>query len=190
MAPPEPLLPALAAAVAGWFPDLGGRSIAVSEAQITADNVPTLPLAMLALLDEESDQRTARSNAPATLTERLMLQFWIAPERYKRADQSESPFWAFYNYEPLRDRLLAELAIWCSPRGGRVVYRRMDIESDALAVVISFTLTHEFEWIEQADPLCVLRVESRVVPAPGRVCTCEPPVPDCQKCQEEAWTPS
>lgn len=184
-----PVLPALAAAVAEWFPDLGGRSIAVSEAEITKDNVPTLPLAMVALVHEENGQRTTQSNIDPELTETIALQFWIAPARYKRADNSESPFWAFYDYETLRDKLMAELGRWCSPRGGRVLYRRMDVESDALAVVITFTLAHSFVWCEPIEPLCFLRVESRVVPAIGRVCTCEPPVPDCPKCNVETWTP-
>lgn len=180
-----PTLPALAKAIGEWFPDLGGRSIAVSEAEVTAENVPTLPLVMVALQKETSDH-AVRSNGDITITEDILIQFWSAPERYKRADGSESPFWAYYDYSAVRDALLMRMLDWKSPAGYRLRYVGMDIESDPLAVVLTFNFRHEFKWCRPpGEPPCIPVIRSRVEPASWThpiECCCEPAVPNCPVC--------
>ena len=48
-------LPALAEQIALWFPEVEGRSLAVSEVSITKENVPTLPLVMVAFINSVSE---------------------------------------------------------------------------------------------------------------------------------------
>lgn len=156
---PDPdTVPALARAIAGWFPELANRSIAVTENEITKDNIPTLPLAMTALVNESARQ-SARTNADPTIIERIIVEFWFPPERYRRADGSESPFWAYYSLDKLRSRLLGQLAIWRTPRGQRLTYTDGDITADQFAVTITLQFAHEYE-------LCLATYE----PAP-QVCT-------------------
>lgn len=136
----------LASSVAEWFPELNGRALAVSEAEVTKENVPTLPLAMVSLgaLKAEHAEKTARLE----IEERIFVQFWLKPERYPLADGGQSPFWAFYNYETIQDRLFAKIIDWRSKRQGRLRYVAMDIEADQYAVLLTFAFDHCFIWCE------------------------------------------
>lgn len=147
----EPTLVALARAIGEWMPELGGRSIAVSEAEITAENVPTLPLAMVAL-QKETAEYSVRNNGNPTIKEDILVQYWVKPARYRRGDGSESPFWSFYDYASVRDRLLGAAFQWRSPRKARIKYLSMDIEAEQLAVVLTFRFEHEFVWCPPDPP--------------------------------------
>jgi hypothetical protein len=162
-------LPALAKAIAKWLPELGGRAFAVSEAEVTKENMPTLPLAMVALAKETSTH-SARSNKDPLIAEDILVQLWMKAERYKRADNTESPFWAHYDYDRLRDVLLKNALVWKSPRGSRLSYKGMDIESDHLAVTLTFKFEHEFIWCadEIADDVCdVGKMTFSIIPHDG-----------------------
>lgn len=142
--------PALARAIAEWFPELGGRSIAVSEAKITRDNVPTLPLCMVSLMREVGNDsvRTQRTEPE----EQLVAEFWFEPAKYSNGEtNAETPFWAFYDYDLLRDRLVTHLRHWLSPHGSRVEYFALEVDSDQFATVITFQLRHQFVFCE-LDP--------------------------------------
>ncbi len=142
---PAPTLPALATAIRGWFPELKGRAFAVSEADVTRENVPELPLVMVALA-RESAEHSAQSNMPIQISEDVLIQFWLQTDRYRKTDGSESPFWAYYNYEAIRDTFLANTFGWRSPRDGLLQYVSMDIEADQIAVVLTFRMNHIFLW--------------------------------------------
>lgn len=145
----NPMLVDFAANVAKWFPELNGRSLAVSEAAVDAENVPTLPIAMVALESEVAEHNVA-SNGNIRITNNFVLQFWFAPERYK-SEQGESPFWAFYDYERWRQRLLRNILKYRTPVKERVRYRSMTIESDPLAVIMEFKLSTQFDYCEDDD---------------------------------------
>lgn len=141
----ESTLIALARAIGEWLPELHGRSVAVSEAEVTAENVPALPLCMVAL-QKESAEHSGSSNAHPLIKEDILVQYWVRPSRYERADGSESPFWSHYDYGNVRDRLLANAIHWRSPREARLRYISMDIEADQMAVVLTFRFEHAFKW--------------------------------------------
>lgn len=156
---PRPALLALADDLRALFPEVGGRAIAVSEAEITKENLPDLPLIMCALVRDLAEG-TAKSNQPYELTETVVVEYQVKAERYKKADGSESPFWAYYDYEPVRDRLIAFSREWRSPRNGILTYRGMDIESDRRAVVMTFSFEHKFLWCAreanvETPPACI-----------------------------------
>jgi hypothetical protein len=144
-------LPALAAYLRNAMPEFGGRVLAVSESMMTKENVPTLPLVMLALVKEEaaSEVRTNVSN----VTERFIVEVWIAPERYKTSAGKESPFWGFYDYDTLRDRVVSFTNRWKSPRGYKIAYAGLDHTSTDFAVVVCLTFTHEFRYCPPDLPL-------------------------------------
>lgn len=147
----ESTLTALARAIGEWLPELGGRAFAVSEAEVTTENVPTLPLAMVAL-QKESAEHSGSSNAQPLIKEDILVQYWVRPARYERADGSESPFWSHYDYGNVRDRMLAGAIEWRSPRSSRLKYISMDIEADQLAVVLTFRFEHAFKWCPPTRP--------------------------------------
>ena len=170
--------PAFAAAVAEWFPELGGRSVAVSESDITEQNIPILPLAMIAIGSETSDHNQ-KSNRKPTISEEILLQFWLRPDKYRRADGSESPFFGYVDTTAIRNKLLTHILDWIAPSGYKLRYRSMDIDASPLALVITFRLIHEFVWCESRETHddCgrsiepqVCRVAVDIKPAPTVFC--------------------
>lgn len=138
-------LPALAEAIAEWFPELNGRSLAVSEVEINKENVPTLPLVMTAFLRSAADENSNRTEI-FNITDTIVIGFWLEPARYKKANGAETPFWSYYDYEEIRDTLLTNLARWESPGGERLSYRGLTIEAAPLAVILTFTFSATFRW--------------------------------------------
>lgn len=119
----KPVIVALAEAIAIWFPDLGGRSIAVSEVDPFGDktNVPTLPLAVTALINETAVQ-SSNGGGKITLSDDIVVQFIYASVKYNRQDGAVTPFYAFYDYEAIRDRLLTNIHSWRTPRNGGIQF--------------------------------------------------------------------
>jgi hypothetical protein len=140
------LLPALAAAIAEWFPELNGRAMAVSESAVTKENVPTLPLVVVAFNRSLGDQNLNSRQSQFEIEDYFVVEFWLKPERYQRANGTESPFWGYYNYEAIRDKLLTHMATWEAPRNARIAYRTMNMEADPLAVTITFGFIAAINW--------------------------------------------
>ena len=141
------LLPALAEAITKWFKDLNGRAIAVSDSDIiTKLNVPTLPLVAVGLKTSVGDQSTSSYQPTFSLAEQILIQFWLEPMRYKRKDGSEAPFWTWYDYESVRETLIANLSRWKAPHGAHFAYRKTDIAADELAVTITFTFLASYQF--------------------------------------------
>jgi len=140
------LMPALAAQIAIWFPSLGGRAMAVSESAVTKENLPTLPLAVVAFARGVGDQSTKARQSQFEIEDHFIIEFWLEPEMYQRADGSDAPFWSYYNYEAIRDKLLTHLATWQAPRNARIAYRTLNIEADHFAVTVTFGFIACINW--------------------------------------------
>lgn len=148
-----PLVVALAALIADRFPELGGRSIAVSEVDPfnNKTNVPTLPIAVTALLGETATS-SKYGGGKIELTQDVMAHFIFEPVKYSRADGAESPFFAFYDYEAMRDRMIAATMKWRSPRGASLAYVALDVESDEFAVYLTFKFRATETWCADRVP--------------------------------------
>lgn len=180
------MIPAIAAAIAEWFPELNGRSIAVSEVEPFADktNVPTLPIAVVALVAETGEQ-TRNGGGKINLTSDILVQFIFEPIKYNREDGSELPFFAFYDYEPIRDKLLEQTAKWRGPGNFGLSYTGLTVESTPFAVYIAFSFTAVKDWCQAApvdecgNPVKEghdLLILYNVCPASSKIpcCDCEP----------------
>ena len=175
-------LPALARAIAEWFPELGGRSIPVSEARITRDNIPTLPLVMVSLFRELGYHTVATRRLEPE--EQVVVEFWFKPLRYVDPNNgAETPFWAFYDYDTVRDRLVAELKHWHTPRGERLEYFSLDIDSDQFATVLTFQLRHKFVFCDPVYPLSMTDEGFIIKDSTIEVCW-KMPADDCDPCEE------
>lgn len=140
-------LPALAAEIAEWFPELGGRALAVSNVEVTKANVPTLPLVMVAFARSESNQPARSSTNEFTVVDFIVVEFWLEPEQYRRMDGSATPFWSYYPYEEIRDRLLSHTAYWHGPQDKHILaYRALGINADQFAVTLTFTFEVRMQW--------------------------------------------
>ena len=149
----QKFLPALAEQLALWFPELNGRALAVSEVSITKDNVPTLPLAMAAFIRSTANPPSTSNAEMFEVVDTFIVDFWLEPARYKKANGTETPFWSYYDYEAIRDTLLANMVRWETPGGERVAYRGLTIEAEPLAVTLTFTFMATFRWCRTEDGL-------------------------------------
>lgn len=178
--PRQQFLPALAEQVGIWFPELGGRALAVSEVSVTKDNVPTLPLAMVAFLRSVADPPSHSQTTMFEILDHFVVDFWLEPARYKRANGTETPFWSYYDYEAIRDKLLANILQWEAPGGEQIAYRALAIEAEPFAVTLTFAFTAKFRWCVPKQELLQNRGEPFTVGF--NLCT---PVVCCMPDEEE-----
>jgi hypothetical protein len=134
-------LPPLADAIAGWFPELEGRSVAVADSEINKENVPTLPLCMVALI-KAPPSPNGSPKKPA-IVENIAVEFWFEPVKDRREDGSELPFYSFYDYDKVIRKLLPRIVRWDSPRGNRLKYSSMDVQATPFATIIQFVFLHD-----------------------------------------------
>jgi hypothetical protein len=146
--PEDQFLPALAEELKIWFPDVGNRASAVSEISITRENIPTLPLILCAFLKTESEQLRRSQSEEFTMTDSFTVELWMEPNRIKRPDNTETPFWSYYPYEEIRNIMLNNMTFWVGPEPfcQRASFRSLTIEADQFAVVMSFIFTTTFQW--------------------------------------------
>jgi hypothetical protein len=139
-------LPALAEQIALWFPELGGRALAVSEVSITKENVPTLPLAMVAFVRSVGNPPPNSRQTTFEMGDTFIVDFWLEPAMYKKVNGTETPFWSYYDYEKIRDTLVGNIVRWETPGGEIIAYRGMVIEAEPFAVTLTFTFLATFRW--------------------------------------------
>jgi len=183
------LLPALAAAIAEWFPELGGRAMAVAESAVTKENIPTLPLCVVAFARSVGEQSSKSRQSQFEVTDHIVIEFWLPPEMYKRANGSDAPFWSYYNYEAIRDKLLTHLITWTAPRNARIAYRALTTEADHLAVTLTFSFLAVINWATcREEPPDMLISPIRInICAPATEC-CVPECVDPDPCPEPCPT--
>lgn len=190
----EPTLPALARQIASHFPELGGRAIASSEVDPFEDaaSVPTLPMAVVGLITANGSQ-TTNGGGKVEIVDGIMVQLIFEPVRYTREDGKDLPFWAFYDYETIRDRMLAITHQWRTPRCAGLSFRSMDVSADEFAVYLSFQFTITQQWntpdelIPDEDRATGFSVHGRVRQAKG-VCIpqdCPPAPAPCDAARKE-----
>ncbi len=172
----EGLLPDIAEKVAIWFPDLGGRSLAVSEAAVTKENMPTLPLAMVALITTSPAAKwdTNGSKKTRQLIDDFVVDFWLASVKYRMDGGKESPFWAYYDYEAHRKVMLSQISGYEGPDGQRLEFVSMDIDSTQFAVTLSYRFKAHFNWCADYEP-----EEGDGLPAKFAPNLCSPKVAYC-----------
>jgi len=169
-------LPALAEAIKEWFPELEGRALAVSDMTITKENTPTLPLVLTAFVRSTANPPLRNHYEQFPIDDVFIVEFWMKPVRQKRADGSETPFWTYYPYEYVRDKLLTHLVEWTPPNKERIAYRALNVMADHFAVVLSFQFIAHFDWCPKTN-----RYGEIIHEAPAfNLCTPEGCVPpDC-----------
>lgn len=145
---PDGTLPYVAKMVAKHFPELQNRAFPVLDADVTKENVPTLPVAMV-MLEREIGNHSSKQRSHATPEEQFIVEFWLPPAtKYLDKNQIETPYWTYYDYHSLRNRFLPIIFDMKPPLGGRVEYVGLELEALQFAVVITFKLSHQFEFCE------------------------------------------
>lgn len=175
---PTALIPALAAACAEWFPEMDGRFIAVSEIEPfdNASNVPTLPIGFVALVSEAGVQGNA--GGAININDDVMVHFAFKPVKYKTEDGRDTPFFAYYDYEPIRDKLLSHTQAWRSPQNIGLQYRGMAVEATELAVYITFRFMASGKWC-QPEELAAKPIDFTIIANAKSVALTKPCAPAC-----------
>jgi hypothetical protein len=133
------------------LPELGDRMIAVSEMEVNRSNVPTMPIGMVALVDV-TFRHAEKTNTAPWVVEQIIAEFWFKSNKVTSRDKTkESPFWAFYDYDPLLLKVVSAVLGWTTPKGYKLKITRMDLESDELAVHITFEFFHEYIFCPPVD---------------------------------------
>lgn len=142
---------ALALRIRETFPGLENRAFAVSDATFSKENMPRLPICMVACVGETADD-ARRTPGRVTITEDIVAEFWLRLDRYQSASGGESPFYAYQNYGQIRDALLVSLSDWSAPSGTNVFYKSMEIEVTDFALCVGFRLGCEWVWCADGAP--------------------------------------
>lgn len=135
-------LPAVAERMRETITDLHKRAIPVTEAQVTKDNVPTLPIGVVAPLRQTFAKK---GNYTYTIQEDFVIEIWLEPAREKTKDGGESPFWSYYAYNKFRNKMMVAFANWRTPQNGGLEFLSMDVESNFLATVLTFRLRATYD---------------------------------------------
>lgn len=184
-----PLLMDLAARIADAFPDMERRVFAVSEVEpfTNKTNRPRLPLAVVALVSEENTTSGRGGATSVQIQSDVLVQFAFEPVKYQTGDNQDTPFFAFYDYEAIRNRMLEMLRSYRGPMNESVTYRSLDVESDPFAVYVSVRIRVAGDLCYGATEAIDFRIKANVNAArgicepcaelpPGCDVVCDPPV--------------
>ena len=110
--------------------------------------MPTLPLVAVVFIASSGDQLRTSYSEQFKITDEFAVQFWMKPVRYTDASGNETPFWSYYPYEYIRDKLLINLVRWPMSNGRpeRIAYRGMNVQADSMAVTVTFHFVATFDW--------------------------------------------
>lgn len=161
----EALAERIARRIREAFPELNGRAFAVSEVGAFKDksDVPTLPVAIVGLTNGTGVQ-AENSAGRLRITDNFVIEMIFASERHK-GERKVLPFYKFYNYEAVRDRLLSALNGWTTPDNIAANYRSISVEADQFAVYITIGVSMSFDWCDphEAEPMGVIGQNFHIV---------------------------
>lgn len=174
-------LPAVAARMREFFPELQGRALAVTEAEITKDNVPSLPLSMVAPLRQTFTQ--PNGGRRLSVVEEFVIEVWLPPARIK-GNSGETPFWSYYEYNEFRNKMFTVFSTWRSPQNGTVAFIGMDVESNYLATALTFRMAATYDVCPSSEEVerCQVTGHKDGEPAQITFSLCQP-VSEC--CPDE-----
>lgn len=151
-------LPDMAQCVGEWFPNLKGRAVAVTDAKITPENRPTLPFALVALNRQNTDNFNAEADrGDKKIVDDFIIEFWLPVQRFTTPGDKptqEKPFWAYYPFEDIRDRLISKIMRESKKPERKtwgISYTSMDIDADPQAVVLTFRFSRTYIWCPLDD---------------------------------------
>lgn len=121
------------------IPDIAERTFAVSEVSpFTPENIPELPVGFAALVSQDYQQFPT---IITTFVAEVVLEAVRAV-----TEHSESPFWAYYDTDAVRDTILYNLPS-VEEKWGSINPVSLEVDSDRLAVYISMTFTRRSKWV-------------------------------------------
>lgn len=147
----EPTVPAIATLIRLAFPELEHRAFAIMETELSKENMPTLPLAFVALMGITSENQSNDVRTPIDVLEHICIEFWMKPKTYKMTDGGVSPFYAYQDYSILMNQLLTALSDYLTPQGKYVRFISMATQSDEFALCVTFKVSVKWRWCSDKE---------------------------------------
>lgn len=149
-------LPEMAAMVRQAFPELENRAIPVSAENVRDEQDLSLPACLLSLHSAlPSPQAVLGTGADLSLQDDYVLHFLFPAEREVRTEANgtevELPLWRYYDYVMIRHRLFKAIHEFAGVNKIMVRFISLEVESDDLAVVLTFRFRQEFSWCDDDD---------------------------------------
>ena len=137
------------------------RFIPVSEIEVNRSNVPTMPLGIVALKDIDIVMPLGSNKSPE-ITENIIVEIWFKSQKLQRTDKTETQFWAAYDYDDVMQKFID----WCmdfkTSKNGRIRATKMEIDSSEVALMISFTVKHTYEFCRSQDDGVPVKINTSI----------------------------
>lgn len=147
-------LPEIAKVVSNAFPELERRALAVAgvDASFGAEQKAIKPpYALIGFAEGTGDGPVMLGQSMSVdLVDEFVIEMVMKPEKYK-SQAGETPLWAYYDFEIIRDRLFAALHNYGSEREIGFQFMSMTPNIDQNGVYIEFIFRQNYEWCEPED---------------------------------------
>ena len=171
------------------FSDFKAPVIAVSDLKPMRESSygANLPVILVMLAEETvvEKMRLGVSMQEPVLRASMEIGFLLPPNTHL-ASGAETPFFAHYDHEGIRDRLMEMAASWRPSNGAALSYAGVTVHAMHHAVLMCFRMTAEWRWCRPKVYLPPAIIFGRAVACPEK---CVAPCPeneynDCQKCPD------
>jgi hypothetical protein len=140
-------LPSFARALRGGFPELENRAFAVSIVDFKESRPSKLPIALVMLGERGGiTQGDNHRGGQIKKVDEFTVHYVSNVVKYKQADRvTDTPYYAYYDYEELERRMVNCAKRWKSPRGGSVGYLGVTIDAGEADVALNFKFSHHYD---------------------------------------------
>ncbi|QBQ72041.1 virion-associated protein [Agrobacterium phage Milano] len=137
--------------VAPAFHEIEGRAIPVTGVDDDASGTQAtkLPFVLVGLRQgDTSGPATIAGNSTINLRDDFIVEFNMKKERYRDRKGGETPFFSYYDYESIRDRLFNSMIEFSGEHGITFEFVSLDISTEGDVVYIEFRFRQNYEWCE------------------------------------------
>lgn len=133
------------------FPEIEGRAIPVTgvEDDKAGTDATPKPFVLVGLRQgDTSGPATIGQNSTINLRDDFIVEFNFKKERYRNGKGAETPFFSYYDYESIRDRLFNAIVDFSGEYGITFEFVTLDISTEGDTVYIEFRFRQNYEWCE------------------------------------------
>lgn len=134
------------------FPELEGRAIPVTgvDDDKGGTDATKKPFVLIGLRKgDTSGPAEIGRNSTINLRDDFIVEFNLEKTRYKNGKGGETPFFSYYDYESVRDRLFNAMADFSGEHGITFEFVELDISTEGDTVYIEFRFRQNYEWCDK-----------------------------------------
>jgi hypothetical protein len=139
-------IPSFAAAIRSSFIELDRRAFAVSFVDFKQFKPSAMPIALVCMGENGGHSHDAyRGPSAIKKADDIVVHYVSKLVKYKSAEGTDTPYFAYYDYEALELRMIKCAKNWVSPRGGLLEYKGVDPDPGEADVTLNFKFVHHYE---------------------------------------------